>query len=99
MLHSVLLFHGVLQYSTRGEGRAEKGDMGLWKFTVFQDSATCMAAGLAREQQLCSPKSSRVLKFTFTPHHWCSTRGAVLQEMQGEVRVTATVENRDFSLL
>lgn len=80
MPHSVLLFHGVLQYSTRGEGRAEKGDMGLWKFTVFQDSATCMAAGLAREQQLCSPKSSRVLKFTFTPHHWCSTRGAVLQE-------------------
>lgn len=71
-------------FSKALEGRAEKGDVGLWKFIVPQDSGTGMAAGLAREQKLCSPEFSTTLKFIFTPHHCCRTRGTVPQDLGGD---------------
>lgn len=52
----------VVFFSQALEEKAEKGDVGLWKFIVPQDSDTCMAAGLARKQQICS----KILKFIFT---------------------------------
>lgn len=40
-----------------------RGTRGYGHLLSPQDSATCKAAGLAREQQFCSPNTSKMLKF------------------------------------